>query len=114
MALTTSELRAFAAFERAGWEKAADAYHRHWGSLSQQSAGALLDAAEVTSGTRVLDLATGAGYVAALAKRKGAKPIGLDFSEAQVKLARSIYPDVGFATATPKHSRSKQRALTPS
>ena len=96
MALTTSELRAFTAFERAGWEKAAEAYHRHWGSLSQQSAGAILDAAEVASGTRVLDVATGAGYVAALAKRRGAQPVGLDFSEAQVKLARSTYPDVEF------------------
>ena len=96
MALTTSELRAFTAFERAGWKKAAEAYHRHWGSLSQQSAGAILDAAEVASGTRVLDVATGAGYVAALAKRRGAQPVGLDFSEAQVKLARSTYPDVEF------------------
>ena len=96
MALTASELRAFTAFERDGWEKAAEAYHRHWGSLSQQSAGAMLDVAEVASGTRVLDVATGAGYVAALAKRRGAQPIGLDFSEAQVKLARSTYPDVEF------------------
>lgn len=96
MALTTSELRAFTSFVRAGWEKAAEAYHRHWGSLSQQSAGAMLDAAEVASGTRMLDVATGAGYVAALAKRRGAQPVGLDFSEAQVKLARSTYPDVEF------------------
>ena len=97
MALTTSELSAFAAFERAGWEKVdTGPRHRHWGGLLEQSAGALLDAAEVTSGTRVLDLATGAGYVAALAKRRGAQPVELDFSEAQVKLARSTYPDVEF------------------
>ena len=44
----------------------------------------------------MLDVATGAGYVAALAKRRGAQPVGLDFSEAQVKLARSTYPDVEF------------------
>ena len=45
---------------------------------------------------RAADVATGARYVAALAKRRGARPVGLDFSEAQVKLARSTYPDVEF------------------
>jgi ubiquinone/menaquinone biosynthesis C-methylase UbiE len=96
VALSQSEVAAFTAFEKAGWEAAADPYHRHWGPLSQQSASAMLDAAHVTAGTRVLDVATGAGYVAATAAARGAIAVGLDFSAAQVVLAQATYPAVTF------------------
>lgn len=96
MALSETELHAFSAFEKDGWEKAADRYHRHWGRLSQQSAEPMLVAAGVTRGMRVLDVATGAGYVAAAAASLGAQAIGLDFSEAQVALARRVHPYVEF------------------
>jgi SAM-dependent methyltransferase len=89
-------MEAFKAFERTGWERAADPYHQHWGNLSQQSAEAMLDAATVRRGTRVLDVATGAGYVAAAAAARGAHAVGLDFSGAQVELARGTYPGVDF------------------
>lgn len=88
MSLTQAELLAFEKFEQKGWEKAADPYHHHWGMLSSQSAKALLDAAKVTAGSRVLDVATGAGYLAAAATDRGAHATGLDFSVAQVKLAK--------------------------
>ena len=96
MALSKSDLRAFKEFEKSGWERAADPYHHHWGKLSQQSAEPLLDAAKVVAGRKVLDVATGAGYIAAAAAKRGAQAIGLDFSEAQVRLARRMYPDVEF------------------
>lgn len=96
MNLSQSEVTAFAAFEKAGWDRAADAYHRHWGPLSHQSAAPMLDAARVTRGTHVLDVATGAGYVAAAAAARGAKAIGLDFSEAQIALAVSTHPTIEF------------------
>ena len=44
----------------------------------------------------VLDIATGAGYVAAAAARRGATPVGLDFSATQVRLARERYPGIRF------------------
>jgi SAM-dependent methyltransferase len=44
----------------------------------------------------VLDVAAGAGYVAAAAARRGARAIGLDFSESQVVLARSTLPQIDF------------------
>src|SRR5262249_17897865 len=56
----------------------------------------MLDAARVTRGSTVLDVATGAGYVAAAAARRGAHPIGMDFVQAQVELARSLYPHIKF------------------
>jgi ubiquinone/menaquinone biosynthesis C-methylase UbiE len=96
MGLSESELQAFSSFEKAGWNRAADAYHHHWGNLSRQSAEAMLEAARVENRTYTLDVAAGAGYVAAAAARRGARVIGLDFSESQVALARSTYPQIDF------------------
>ena len=57
---------------------------------------ALLDAAGVRGGTRVLDVVSGAGYVAGAAAERGAEVIGVDFSRVQVELARQRYPSVSF------------------
>ena len=56
----------------------------------------MLDAAGVRARSRVLDIATGAGYVAAAAADRHAIATGLDFSEEQVELARAYYPAVTF------------------
>jgi SAM-dependent methyltransferase len=96
MSLPESDLEAFKNFEKAGWERAAGPYHQHWGNLSRQSAEAMLDAAGVAAGAPVLDVATGAGYVAAAAARRGAHAIGLDFSDAQVELARATFAGIDF------------------
>jgi SAM-dependent methyltransferase len=96
MTLTEGERRAFGDFEKRGWDKAANPYHRLWGNLTRQSSQALLDAASVGAGSKVLDVGTGAGYVAAAARARGADVIGLDFSEQQIALARKTYPGIEF------------------
>lgn len=100
MALSEKESHAFQTFEKNGWEDAASPYHRHWGNLSSQSAEPMLDAAQVAKGSRVLDAATGAGYIAAAAKQRGADAVGIDFSAAQVSLAQKTYPDITFQRAS--------------
>ena len=94
--LSESERKAFGDFEKRGWDQAADPYHRHWGVLTRQSSESLLDAACVQAGAKVLDVATGAGYVAAAAHQRGAIAIGLDFSPVQVELARKTYTGMEF------------------
>src|SRR5262245_44273640 len=69
----TADPSAFHAFERAGWESIPGAYHDGFGTLTVQAIGPLLDAAGVGFGISVLDVATGPGYVAAAAARRGAK-----------------------------------------
>lgn len=93
--------RSFREFEQAGWEDPTlvTKYHEHLSGVTTQSAGALLDAAGVRKGSRVLDVATGAGYVAGAAAQRGADAIGIDFSAAQVELARQTYPLVRFEQA---------------
>lgn len=91
----------FSEFERAGWEDetTANAYDRHLSAVTRQSIEPLLDDARVTAGHAVLDVATGAGYVAAMAAHRGAKAVGVDFSGTQVDMARRTYPDVAFRQA---------------
>jgi len=59
----------------------------------------LLDAAGVCRGSRVLDVATGAGHAAGAAAKRGANAVGIDFSATQVQLARARYPAVRFEQA---------------
>src|SRR6516162_7465227 len=83
-------------FEQAGWERAAEYYGDAFGSLTEQTIKPLLEAAGVTSGTRVLDVATGPGSVAAAAAALGASPVGIDFSPQMVALAREQHPSLVF------------------
>jgi SAM-dependent methyltransferase len=86
----------FTAFEHDGWEKKAKSYKSTYGEVTKQSNGALLDALEVRAGTRILDVATGPGYVAGAAARRGAQAVGIDFAQAMLDEAARAYPDVSF------------------
>jgi ubiquinone/menaquinone biosynthesis C-methylase UbiE len=86
----------FTKFEHEGWEKTAGVYQTTFGDVTQQSAGALLDALEVRAGMRFLDVATGPGYVAGLAARRGAEAVGVDFAQAMIDAATRAYPAARF------------------
>jgi SAM-dependent methyltransferase len=85
---------AFRALEHAGWEGSVDGYDAAFRTLSAQTIDALLDAAGVGSGVRVLDEATGPGYVAAAAAQRGAHVTAGDFSAAMVTEARRRHPEL--------------------
>jgi SAM-dependent methyltransferase len=86
-------------FEQQGWERAADRYGDAFGSLTSQTVPSLLSAAGVGKGTRLLDVASGPGYVAAAAADLGASPVGVDFSSEMVALAARRYPAIEFQVA---------------
>ena len=90
---------AFNAFEASGWEEKAGGYDRLVGHVTSRFAGPLLDAANVTRGTRVLDLATGPGYVAAQAAERGASVVGVDVAATMIEVARRLHPDIDFREA---------------
>jgi SAM-dependent methyltransferase len=90
---------AFNAFEAAGWEGAAQGYDRSFRSLTSRLAEPLLDAASVAEGARVLDVATGPGYVAGRAAERGADVVGVDIAAAMVELARRLNPGLDFRQA---------------
>jgi ubiquinone/menaquinone biosynthesis C-methylase UbiE len=93
--------RSFRAFEQAGWENSGVVakYHEHLSDLTNQSIDVLLEAAAIGGGSRVLDVATGAGYVAGAAAKRGAEVTGIDFSAPQVRMARERYPGLRFEQA---------------
>ena len=91
---------AFDAFEAAGWETAATAYDEFFAGVTGHAVGPLLDAAGATAGKRVLDAATGPGYVAAAASERGAAVVGIDVAASMVELARRKYPPLRFEQAS--------------
>lgn len=95
---------AFSDFEHDGWQRNADGWLRHFESVSQQSIAALLDAVGITNdgsntGRKVLDVATGPGYGAGEAVKRGAIGYGVDFSSAQIGLAEQKYRGANFQVA---------------
>jgi SAM-dependent methyltransferase len=88
---------AFDAFEEVGWgTKEAAGYDALAGRVTSRLADPLLDAVGAGPGKRVLDIATGPGYVAARAAERGAEPVGLDISETMLDYARSRWPNLEF------------------
>ena len=87
---------AFHDFEHAGWQRAAEHYVDAFGGVTMQMAEPLLDAVRTAAGMRLLDVATGPGFVAASAADRGAIVTGLDFSSAMIAAATGRYPHITF------------------
>ncbi|SAL22978.1 methyltransferase type 11 [Caballeronia terrestris] len=90
----------FTAFEHRGWEHLVQPYENYFVRLTAQSHGALLDALGVGDASRMLDVATGPGTLAAAAIERGATVSGIDFSAAMIAHARQTYPEVEFQVAS--------------
>ncbi len=54
-------------------------------------------------GTRLLDVATGPGALAAEAAKHGARPVGIDLSQQMILLAQRLYPGIDFREADVEH-----------
>src|SRR5262249_12613749 len=65
-------------------------------SLTNQAIEPLLDSIEIMRSMRLLDVATGPGYVAAAAAKRGAVVTGIDFAIAMLAEARQQNPDIDF------------------
>ena len=91
---------AFNAFEAAGWEKQVAGYEEFFGPITTRLVAPLLDAAQVGRGARVLDVASGPGYVAAEAAERGAAVIAVDNAEGMLSLARRLHPQLDFRQGT--------------
>jgi SAM-dependent methyltransferase len=86
----------FHSFEQSGWQRAAAHYGDAFGGLTSQTIPRLLAALLVARDTRLLDVASGPGYVAAAAAALGATAVGVDFSSEMVRLALTLHPGIGF------------------
>jgi ubiquinone/menaquinone biosynthesis C-methylase UbiE len=76
---------------------------RDWAELAEPQNAALferlLDVCLVGEDTRMLDVACGSGYAAALAMERGARVTGVDVTAALLEIARERAPAAAFVTA---------------
>ncbi|MCI0712978.1 MAG: class I SAM-dependent methyltransferase [Chloroflexi bacterium] len=86
-------------FEHAVWSRCAKRYMDTFGVLTSEAIPALLDAANISEGSRVLDVGTGPGNAAGAVQERGSVVIGIDFSTAMLAEARQHYPDIEFKEA---------------
>lgn len=84
--------------QRYGWDRAAEAYARHWHGPLAGVQGELLALAAPAPGEAVLDVACGPGVVSTAAARAvgpAGRVLGIDLSEAMVQAARQRARDLG-------------------
>jgi SAM-dependent methyltransferase len=105
VAVTPFDPEAVRAFEYARWQCAAGVYGATFAGATSPFIEALLEAALVAPGARMLDLACGPGFVASRGRARGAVVRGLDFSPAMLAVARvrddAVSFDEGDAEALP-------------
>jgi SAM-dependent methyltransferase len=89
----------FDAYERELWAGRAAVYERGFARLTAHTAGALLDAAGVTAGTRVLDVGTGPGVVAGAAAARGARVTAVDAEPSMAEAAARNVPGLDVRVA---------------
>ena len=94
--MSESDATNFKQFEARVWTAQAGTYGELSGQVTSRFAEPLLDAAGVRHGDRVLDVATGPGYVAERAEARGAIPLGIDIADGMVALARRNHPELEF------------------
>lgn len=97
--MATDDVQRLREFEREAHSRMAAGYNAFFAPVTALATPALLDAAAVGAGTRVLDVASGPGRVAAAAAARGAIATGVDLAPGMVALARRLYPGVEFREA---------------
>ncbi len=92
-------MTAFDEYEREQWAGRGTAYQGSFAALCAHPAGALLDAAGVGDGDRLLDVGTGPGTVARLACERGARVTAVDAEPSMLDVARQRVPGAEFRHA---------------
>jgi SAM-dependent methyltransferase len=89
----------FDAYERRLWAGQAAAYERGFARLTAHTVGALLDAAGVEAGSRLLDVGTGPGVVARAAVARGARVTAVDAEPSMAETAARNVPGLDVRVA---------------
>lgn len=100
--------------QRYGWDRAAEAYARHWHGPLAGLQDELLTLAAPAPGEAVLDVACGPGLLSAAAARAvgpTGRVLGVDLSEAMVLAARQQAEELGLAQASFARMDAEQLAL---
>jgi SAM-dependent methyltransferase len=96
MSQSQINLEAFSNFEKTTHDKLAESYRDAFSAVTNRAIEPILQAVHVEDGTRLLDVATGPGTLAAKAAERGARVIGIDIAPAMVALAHALHPHLDF------------------
>ena len=93
MTISERDYRAFVDFEKDAWVKLFPHYDSLAGEMTRQAVDPVLHAVDLRPGSKLLDVASGIGYVGAEAQRRGADALGVDFSSDMIDIARQQCPE---------------------
>jgi ubiquinone/menaquinone biosynthesis C-methylase UbiE len=97
--MTHSDPDAVVQAERAAWTRAAPIYAENTAQLTSQAVSHLLDAVQLTSDSRALEVGCGPGHITAMMAETGATVTGVDLVSAMIETARILHPDLEFVEA---------------
>lgn len=86
-------------YELETWGRCAEAYLDTFAGLTGKMIPRLLETAQITSSSHVLDIGSGPGLVAEAFAETGANVAGIDFSPQMVAVAQKRYPHIAFKKA---------------
>ena len=91
------------AFERSQHDTRADSYSEFFAPITALAIEPLLTALRLAPGMALLDVATGCGFLAADAARRGARVVAVDLSPGMLEKARNLHPDIDFRVGEVEH-----------
>jgi len=101
--LSAADADQLRAFERQRHDSLASTYRDFFTPITALAIPALLAAAGTGPTSRLLDVATGPGSVAAKARRLGARTTGVDLSPGMIALATASHPGIDFRVGDVEH-----------
>jgi SAM-dependent methyltransferase len=101
--LSFADAERFRAYERQRHDELAHSYNSFFTPVTALAIPHVCDAVHITSGTSVLDVATGPGALAADLCRRGAHVTGVDLSPGMIAMATQQYPGIDFRVADVEH-----------
>jgi SAM-dependent methyltransferase len=89
----------FRSYERQRHDTLANTYNDFFTPVTRLAIKPLLAAVQARAGSRLLDVATGPGALAAEAVKSGIQATGVDLSPGMIELAQKSYPGIPFRVA---------------
>ena len=96
---SSSDAERLRAFERQGHDALARSYHEFFAEVTSLATEPLLDAVNLHPGTKLMDVASGPGALAAEAANRGARAVGVDLSPRMVELTHQLHPAIEYREA---------------